>query len=74
MLSVHGYYENGVCVPTETLELAGKRQVIITIMDEDNPSKITSKEKRLEVIKALSGILPSSITDEEVKNDFAVEN
>ena len=53
MLSVHGYYENGVCVPTETLKLAGKR---------------------LEVIKTLSGILPSSITDEEVKNDFAVEN
>ena len=28
MLSVRGYYENGVCVPTETLNLEDRQQVI----------------------------------------------
>ena len=35
MLSVYGYYEHGVCVPTETLRLKEKQQVIITVIDTD---------------------------------------
>lgn len=34
MLAVNGYYENGVCVPLETLNLKNRQKVIITILDE----------------------------------------
>lgn len=37
MRAVNGYYENGVCVPTETLMLENKQKVIITILDEKPP-------------------------------------
>lgn len=37
MRAVNGYYENGVCVPTETLVLENKQKVIITILDEKPP-------------------------------------
>jgi predicted DNA-binding antitoxin AbrB/MazE fold protein len=35
MLAVNGYYENGVCIPTETLDIKEKQRVIITILDEE---------------------------------------
>ncbi len=35
MLAVNGYYENGVCVPTEKLNLKNRQKVIITILDEE---------------------------------------
>ncbi len=35
MLSVYGYYEHGVCVPTQPLKLKEKQQVIITVIDTD---------------------------------------
>ena len=28
MISVRGYYENGVCIPTETLDIENRQQVI----------------------------------------------
>ena len=69
MLSVHGYYENGVCIPTETLELKDKQQVIITVLDMYEPVRVqvAEKERRMAVLQSLSGILPSTITDDDVK-------
>ncbi len=69
MISVHGYYQNGVCVPLEALELENKQRVIITVIDQYLPkSQVpTSQTKRLDILYSLSGILPSTITDEDVK-------
>ena len=69
MLSVYGYYENGVCIPTETLALENRQQVIITVIDANvsKSVKSVSKAERIDVLNSLSGILPSSITDEDVK-------
>lgn len=69
MLSVYGYYENGVCIPTETLKLENRQQVIITVIDANVSQSVkpVSKTERIDVLNSLSGILPSSITDEDVK-------
>lgn len=34
MTSVNGYFENGVCIPTETLVLENRQRVIITVLDD----------------------------------------
>ena len=70
MLAVNGYYENGVCVPVETLVLREKQRVIITVLDDYAPNPADAalgKQQRADVLKSLSGILPSTISDEEVK-------
>lgn len=69
MLSVHGYYENGVCIPTETLELNDRQRVIITVLDMYEPerSRVEEKRRRMDVLRSLSGIIPSTVTDEDVK-------
>lgn len=68
MLAVSGYYENGVCVPSETLVLKERQRVIITVLDENELSNVPSeKQRRNDILKSLSGILPSTITDDEVK-------
>lgn len=70
MLAVNGYYENGVCVPVETLVLRERQRVIITVLDDyaPNPADVAlGKQQRADVLKSLSGILPSTISDEEVK-------
>ena len=69
MLSVYGYYENGICIPMEKLDLADNQKVIITVMDTrisvSEPS--SNKSNRADVLKELTGILPSTITDADVK-------
>lgn len=70
MLAVNGYYENGVCVPVETLVLRERQRVIITVLDETAPISAETaleKQRRIDVLKSLSGILPSTISDDEVK-------
>lgn len=47
MLSVNGYYENGVCVPTEVLELKNRQRVIITVLEDDTMSLMTHDENRI---------------------------
>ena len=52
MLSVRGYYENGVCVPTETLNLEDRQQVIITVVD--TPDELSpNKEEAIAELRAL---------------------
>ena len=34
MTAVKGYYENGVCIPTEKLVLENRHKVIITVLDD----------------------------------------
>ncbi len=63
MLSVSAYYENGVFVPLEALELKERQPVIVTVLDKSN----LEKARRVKVLEALSGIIPATITDEEVK-------
>ena len=68
MLAVNGYYENGVCVPVEKLVLRERQRVIITVLDDyaPNPTDVAlGKQRRVDVLKSLSGILPSTISDEE---------
>ena len=52
MISVHGYYENGVCVPTETLELKDRQQVIITVVEE---SATHDKESLFNMLESFRG-------------------
>ena len=68
MLAVNGYYEKGVCVPIERLVLRERQRVIITVLDDyaPNPADVAlGKQRRADVLKSLSGILPSTISDEE---------
>jgi hypothetical protein len=37
MIAVNGYYENGICIPTESLDVEGRKKVIITIMEDEIP-------------------------------------
>ena len=69
LLTQSDIYENGVCIPTETLELNDKQQVIITVLDMYEPvqSQVAEKQRRMAVLQSLSGIIPSTITDEDVK-------
>ncbi len=45
MLSVYGYYENGICIPAETLKLKNRQQVIITVVDDEQPIYRESPKK-----------------------------
>lgn len=56
MMSVNGYYENGVCVPTEKLVLKDRQHVIITVLEE-NQNFVTShsKEKLKKALDSFRG-------------------
>lgn len=47
MLSVNGYYKNGVCVPTETLELKDEQRVIITVLDDSSATRKNPDKNQL---------------------------
>lgn len=54
MTAVDGYYENGVCVPTEALQLKNRQRVIITVLDA--PKVIedkTDKSRKIEELRSL---------------------
>lgn len=52
MISVRGYYENGVCIPTETLDIENRQQVIITVVDEAEPLH-QNKEEAIAELRSL---------------------
>lgn len=56
MMSVNGYYENGVCVPTETLLLKDRQHVIITVLEENSTSvKSHSKAQLKKTLDSFRG-------------------
>lgn len=65
MLSVNGYYKNGVCVPAETLELKNEQvkqnqKVIITFLDDFVPSR---KKRTLAEIKSYMSSSTKSVPE-----------
>jgi hypothetical protein len=76
MVSVYGYYSNGVCVPTETLKLKDRQQVIITVVEapkEDYPesfvSSLLASKAEIEAKRA-AGTLKTFDTPEEMFEDL----
>ena len=54
MTTVNGYYENGVCIPTETLVLENRQRVIITVLDDVKPvSDKSDKAAKIEELRSL---------------------
>ena len=51
--AVNGYYENGVCVPTETLVLENKQRVIITVVDEPIAERKADKAAKIAELRSL---------------------
>jgi len=54
MKAVNGYFENGVCIPTETLVLENRQRVIITVLDDVQPSPDnTDKAAKIAELRSL---------------------
>ena len=74
MFAVKGIYDGKVVVPSQPVSVTGRQEVIITFLDPhstqtNNTAKINVDDtaERVEIAKSLLGILPSTITDEEVR-------
>jgi hypothetical protein len=68
MLAIHGIYDGKVVVPKGKVP-QGTREVIITFPDtnDSNPPEGIGIKDRLALLESLFGVLPSTITDTEIK-------
>jgi hypothetical protein len=75
MLAVKGIYDGKVAVPNQPVSITGQRQeVIITFLEPAHTQTIhtakidaTAKDERIAIAKSLFGILPSSVSDDEIR-------
>jgi hypothetical protein len=69
MLAIQGIYDGKVVVPKGNVPFPGTREVIITFPDSDDnkPPEDIGVKDRLALLESLFGILPSTITDTEIK-------
>ena len=73
MLAIQGVYDGVAIKPKETIPFNEEYEVVITFLKPKN-KKILKEEqddiaKRLAVVESLFGILPPTVTDEEVKEE-----
>jgi hypothetical protein len=73
MLAIQGIYDGVAIKPKETIPFDEEYEVVITFL---RPKERENEEKeqddiaeRLAIAESLFGILPSTITDEEIKEE-----
>ena len=73
MLAIQGIYDGVAIKPKEAIPFDEEYEVVITFLrpkDEDHSEEDDSDiAERLSVIDSLIGILPPTVTDEEIKEE-----
>jgi predicted DNA-binding antitoxin AbrB/MazE fold protein len=69
MLAIQGIYDGVEIKPKEVIPFSEGCEVIITFLRPESKCAFSEKndiEERLAIINSLVGILPSTVTDEEI--------
>jgi len=73
MLAIQGVYDGVAIKPKETIPFNEEYEVVITFLKPKNKEILKEKQddiaERLAVIDSLIGILPSTVTEAEIKEE-----